>query len=136
MEVVGQLARGERTMPANIACASESWPASPVSSVIERKMIEYAAPMLRKNTHCDGTSTTTAAMESTRAGQRQRRTFRSITGGRIAIAAAGGGGSTPAIGSFVSSRCRNVGLTMSKSRSMKNGRLGTSAVYQTVSGGT
>ncbi len=111
-------------IPANVACASEIWPANPVMIVIDRNATARVSPSVMRNTHRPLTSVIIAKMNPTMKIGNTIFVSRAISGVLYVLAIAGGGGSTPARGSINSRRDR-IERTSTKIRnSTRNGRVG------------
>ena len=122
-------------MPAKVAWQSDNWPAMPVIRVTERRMIERVRPLLNTVSQVTGIQ---VSMETQKAANRTHHAvlmMRSMLGARVVAAIGSGGGSMVARGSRLASRLRIPGRMSRAAAMAKNGREGTTAAFQKLSGG-
>src|SRR5690349_19238829 len=121
-------------MAAKLACDSDSNPAIPVMTVIEQKITAYTTPVVNSSTQKSSKKDATPTQMKRMAAQARTRVPMVIAGVRRLAAGAGGGGSTPANGSFCSLVVRSPGQNSSSRNSARNGRDGLRPVDSRLDG--
>ena len=122
-------------MPANVAWHSDNWPAMPVISVMESRMIERVRPLLKTPSQVIGIHVSMETQKAARSTHQSVRMMRSMLGARVVAAMGTGGGSMVARGSRLESRLRSPGRMSRAAAMAKNGMDGTTAAFQKLFGG-
>ncbi len=122
-------------IPAKVPWHSESWPAMPVISVTESRMIERVSPLLKTVSHVIGIQVSMETMNAAKRTHHRVRMMRSMLGALAVAAIGGGGGSIVASGSRLESRLRIPGRKRRAAAIRRNGSAGRTAALRKPLGG-